>query len=791
MKKALSRIVSLLLVLCLVTALVPAVFAADENEVQILFLDTSDVHGQQFATDYTQDASLSGTHYQGMTRVATYVKEQRAEYKNVFLSDSGDTIQGTPLTYYYAFMKKDVDDPAMKVMRMMDYDMWVVGNHEFNYGMDILQRQLNYLTSESTETESKVGVSMANYLDANTNNDKTRDWKTWNGYAPYVIKEYDGVKVAVMGIGNPNIANWDVPENWKGIYFAGVVETYKHYEAEMKAQADLIVLVSHSGIDGDPEKSDFIRELVSTTNSIDLVFSGHEHRNGVTKIANTDGKEIPVISPGTKAGVVGRALFTYNKATKTYTVEAANAPMTVREGRTTKPLYEPDADLTAALQPYEDATWNEYMLKPIGTASDNFTASGLGTAPSAFVDLVNKVQIWGAYDRTGKNTPDDKTDDKPAQLSITAPLTSGNAENLIPKGDIKLGDMFRLYRYENWFYQITMSGKEVRTWLEYSASKVRANEDGTFSIQGGLTYYDVISGEGFSYEINAAAPSGHRIENMTYNGKAVQDTDTFTVVINNYRFNGGGNFIQYINEHGCNFVPNDESRVIYSTQYDMIQGEDKGQARNLLADYITEQGTIDPVITSEWKITNVPFENKFTDVTEEDWFHDVVLELAASGVVNGMTETTFEPQGTLTRAEFATMLYRVSYAPVVTGESTYSDVKTGDWYYNAVVWATEAGVVNGMGDGTFAPNDNITRQEMATMLYRLAKAEKVEEDKLASFPDAASVADWAKDAMNWAVSTEIVNGSTHDDKVNYLDPTATALRCQAAAVACRYLALSK
>ena len=103
--------------------------------------------------------------------------------------------------------------------------------------------------------------------------------------------------------------------------------------------------------------------------------------------------------------------------------------------------------------------------------------------------------------------------------------------------------MFRLYRYENWFYQITMSGKEVRTWLEYSASKVRANEDGTFSIQGGLTYYDVISGEGFSYEINAAAPSGHRIENMTYNGKAVQDTGTFTVVINNYRFNGGGNFI--------------------------------------------------------------------------------------------------------------------------------------------------------------------------------------------------------------------------------------------------------
>lgn len=108
------------------------------------------MHGQQFATDYTQDADKSGTHYQAMTRVATYVKQQRAEYKNVFLSDSGDTIQGTPLTYYYAFYQKDAQDPAMKVMRMMDYDMWVVGNHEFNYGMDILQRQLDYLTSAST-----------------------------------------------------------------------------------------------------------------------------------------------------------------------------------------------------------------------------------------------------------------------------------------------------------------------------------------------------------------------------------------------------------------------------------------------------------------------------------------------------------------------------------------------------------------------------------------------------------------------------------------------------------------
>lgn len=94
--------------------------------------------------------------------------------------------------------------------------------------------------------------------------------------------------------------------------------------------------------------------------------------------------------------------------------------MTVREGRTTKPLYEPDADLTAALQPYEDATWNEYMLKPIGTASDNFTASGLGTAPSAFVDLVNKVQIWALMTAPARTPPTTRPTISP--LSCPSPL---------------------------------------------------------------------------------------------------------------------------------------------------------------------------------------------------------------------------------------------------------------------------------------------------------------------------------------------------------------------------------
>ena len=574
------------------------------NVVTVNLLATSDIHGQLYPTDYTADFSASGTHYQSIANVATFINQQREVYDNTYVIDCGDLIQGTPLTYYYCFEQEDVDDPAMKALRMIGYDLFIPGNHEFNYGMEILQRELNYLTSEATENESTVAVGCANYLDAATNSDESLSWDTWNDYAPYQLVSYNGVKVAIFAIANPNIPAWDVPANWEGIYFANPVDTYLHYEKELTEVADVIVVASHSGVDSNPNDSDYIAELVRKTNTIDVVFTGHEHRNGVWDyIQNADGVTIPVFSLSSKAAVVGQAVITVDRASgEILNKDCHNEAMASRdENRKWSANYEADPEILAAMQAYETATWNDYMLQPIGKATGDFTAADLGAGPSAFVDLVNKVQIWGAYDRTGENTPDDTSDDAPAMLSITAPLTSGSAENIIPEGDIVLGDMFKLYRYENWFYQITMSGKEVDTWLEYSASKVQIEEDGSVTILGGLTYYDVIYGTGFSYTIDPSKEVGDRVT-ITYNGEAVADDFTFTVVVNNYRYNGGGGYVQWLNDHGCEFTPNDESRVIYSTQYDMIQGEDKGQARNLLADYIAEAGEITPVIESTWSI---------------------------------------------------------------------------------------------------------------------------------------------------------------------------------------------
>ena len=607
MKKNVSRILSVILAICMVVSLLPAVMATENADtVEIKFLVTSDIHGQLYTTNYTADVSASGTNNQGLTRVASYIKEAQANTENLYLADLGDTIQGTPLTYYFAFEEDTMDDPSVKALRTLDYDLWVLGNHEFNYGMDILMEQVNYAISESEGTETQMTMSMANYLDAATNSDESKSWDTWQGFAPYIIKEFDGVKVAIMGIGNPGIPMWDVPANWEGIYFANPIETYAHYEAEMEAAADLIVLMSHSGIGGaGSDGTGYMKELVETFDSVDLIFSGHEHKDGATYVTNPAGKQVPILSPSTKCAKISEAVFTYNKADGSYELTAKNVNMK---------NYAIDEELDTILKPYETATWNDYMLQPIGQASGDFSAKGLGDGPSAFMDLINKVQLYYGYDYNGLNTPDDPSDDQMAQLSISAPLTSGNAANIINQGDIVLGDMFKLYRYENWFYQITMTGLEVKTWLEFAATNVRA--DGTAT---NLTYYDVIYGDGFYYEINAKAPEGSRITKMTYNGVDVTDDQVFTVVLNNYRYNGGGNYVKYLNDHGVEFIANDPDRVIYSTQYDMIQGEDQGQARNMLANYIREKGVIDPEITSTWEITTeLPETYEFALVTTTD-----------------------------------------------------------------------------------------------------------------------------------------------------------------------------
>ena len=176
----------------------------------------------------------------------------------------------------------------------------------------------------------------------------------------------------------------------------------------------------------------------------------------------------------------------------------------------------------------------------------------------------------------------------------------------------------------------------------------------------------------------------------------------------------------------------------------------------------------------------------FTDVEENGWYHTGVDFMVRNGFMNGVADDAFDVDGNLTRAQLVTILYRIAGEPESTATNPFADVADGQWYTNAVIWAAENGIVKGVNTTTFAPNDQITREQIATILFRYAKAEKAE-GKLAGFPDAEKVSDYAADAMAWAVEQGLINGISESDGKTYLAPQETATRAQIAVILMRYL----
>ena len=173
----------------------------------------------------------------------------------------------------------------------------------------------------------------------------------------------------------------------------------------------------------------------------------------------------------------------------------------------------------------------------------------------------------------------------------------------------------------------------------------------------------------------------------------------------------------------------------------------------------------------------------FTDVTADQWFYNAVVWAYETEVSNGMSATLFGPDEDITRGQFVTMLYRYYYGgEVPTTTSGFTDVPADAYYSDAVAWAVEEGITNGFEDNTFRPNDPISREQMVAMMYRYADGTAPESDNLADYTDAANVGDYAKDAMNWAVGNGIIKGVTEDTLV----PQGTATRAQIVTVLMRH-----
>ena len=190
-------------------------------------------------------------------------------------------------------------------------------------------------------------------------------------------------------------------------------------------------------------------------------------------------------------------------------------------------------------------------------------------------------------------------------------------------------------------------------------------------------------------------------------------------------------------------------------------------------------------VTATFVETEAPVDEPFVDVAEGDWFYDAVVYAYQNELMDGVGGNRFAPNSETTRAQLVTILYRLEGEPAVSGDLPFTDVETGTWYTNAVLWAAQNGIVNGVTDTTFAPGDEITRQQLVTILYRYAEAKGYDVSAsadLSGYPDADQVQDYAQPAMAWAVAENIIQGMEDGT----LKPAGNASRAQIATILMRF-----
>ena len=727
--KTVKRILSSLLVLCMVLALIPAVFAA-EGDITICF--TNDVHGA----------------YEHYAYAATAMKDAD------LIVDAGDNIQGSVAT---TLTKGQC---MVDLMGAVGYDLAVPGNHEFDYGFD---RFLEIVR------DSKVPYVSCNLI-------KLADGK--NVLDSYKILEAGGKKIAFVGITTPETLVKSTPaffQNEKGewIYdFCNDAKGEKLYkavqtavDAAKKEGADYVIAVGHLGIDEQSEPWTSTSVIKNTT-GIDALIDGHSHSTFVNTQKNKDGKEVVVAQTGTKLENVGKLTINAKGELKAENVLIYEIKKDKEGKKYTEYKLEADAAVAAEVKKVDDAV-KKVSETVVAKSEIELTTLNPETGKRA---------VRNAETNLGDLCADAYRDLLKCDVAF---VNGGGVRADIKKGDITYGDIINVHPFGNTACMIEVTGEQIWQALELGAAAYPGESGGFLQVSG------------IEYTINKCVPSpavidekggfvklegAHRVTDVKIGGKALDVKKTYTLGGHNYMLiNGGDGYTMFKGSKILReeVMPDNQVLIRYITE--TLKGtvtEKSGYGKATGAGRIT--------------IADVPF----TDVMEKDWFYQDVTTLTATGVIKGMTETTFEPQGKVTRAQFITMLYRLDGAKKVEdGKNTFTDLAKDAYYTDAINWGVKNELIKGMSEKEFAPEANITREQIATILFRYATfAKKANLDKKVDlkdkFKDSDKVSAYAKDALQWAAAVEVVKGEAGN-----IRPLDNATRAEAAALMVRINAL--
>ena len=509
----------------------------------ITLLDTTDSHGHIMPWDYytNQPADL------GLAKIATLVKQARADALDTLLLDCGDTIEGTPFAYYFARKDTAKPNPEIGAFNAMHYDAMAVGNHEFNFGLDAMWKA--------------KGESHFPWLAANVK----QTYKNGVPYVrPYVIKELAGIRIGIVGFVTPGIPRWEIPEHYKDYEFESIVETAKAVIPEVRKQVDLLVVIMHSGIDRDPETGiaparapadaeNAAWELAETEPGIDVIFFGHTHRELPEKVVNG----VLLSQPKNWGMSLSRADVKMSKDIGGgWHVESKHSqtiPVTSQVA--------PDPEITKLIEPYQ-AEVQKYLNTPIAKSEKALSGEYGRYQDEPLLDLIHKVQLEAGH----------------ADVSMA---TIFYPDIKIPVGTVTVRDASALYIYENMLYTLEMTGAQLKDALEHAASFFPA-----WPVPAGqrlrLPGYNADSAEGVSYTIDLTQPVGQRIRKLTFHGAPLYADHKLRVAINNYRYSGGGGYSVYQG------LP-----IMYQSHEEISE---------LLVDYLKRTKTVPSVADGNWKI---------------------------------------------------------------------------------------------------------------------------------------------------------------------------------------------
>jgi 2',3'-cyclic-nucleotide 2'-phosphodiesterase / 3'-nucleotidase len=523
----------------------------NKQTIKLTILETSDIHGSIFPINYATNEKREV----GLAKLSTLIQNVRKRDSNTILIDNGDLIQGTPLTYYYARINSKDINPIIKVLNYLKYDLAVIGNHEFNYGKDLLERAIR---------ESKFPWLSSNII--------CKDNEQPYSGSNYVIKEYkNGLRVGIIGLTTKYIPNWENPTNIDGIKFEDPVmhaeKLVKHLKD--KEKVDVVIVAYHGGIerniDNGIETENLTGEnqgyeLCMKVPEIDVLLTGHQHRVISERVING----VLVLQPGSNGMYLGKVELIMKRIDgKWGIVNKSSKLINVKNA-------EIDDNVLKMVNTYEENTQN-WLDKPIGKIKGNMLVKDpleVRVKDNALIEFINKVQM----EYSG------------ASISNTALF-----DNFSPgfSSEVTMRDIVSNYIYPNTLKVIRIKGKDIKAALERSASYFETFDGKEIKVNPKfcnpkIQHYNYDMWEGIDYILNISKPHGDRVVKLDYKGYPMEMEMEYDVVMNNYRAGGGGEYDMFQNKPVIKDMTTDVSELI--------------------ANYILERGSIEATINNNWKV---------------------------------------------------------------------------------------------------------------------------------------------------------------------------------------------